>query len=218
MNDWQAILRRYKTAYASDPEALSIRTRTKNGEIIRLRPLQAQMDLVSIEDVRRLRDWRNRNPQAFLTELAASDESTRRYAVEVVGRAADRILFFVEDDRGHSFGHAGLDHIDPSRSYAELDNVVRGEGGPRGGMRAAVEALCAWARRELDVADIWVHVLADNPAAGFYEHIGFERRRVVSLRPTAERPGIVRWIETSDALPAGAGRVRQLLIMERPAA
>jgi RimJ/RimL family protein N-acetyltransferase len=218
VNDWQALLRRYKTSYATDPGSLSISAHTKVGESVRLRPLQANDDSIPDADIQRLCEWRNRNPRAFLTDLEASLESTRRYATQVIGGAVDRILFFVEDERGRAFGHVGLDHIDPVRSYAELDNIVRGDSGPAGAMRAAVEAMCGWAERELGISDFWVHVIGDNPAVGFYEHLGFRRMNILPLRPVEEPGGVRRWVPMTTP-PAGTeAGTRQLLIMERPAA
>lgn len=218
MTGWQALVRRYKTGYAADQQGLSIEARTRTGEAISLRPLQAISRLIPEQDISRLCEWRNQNPRSFLTDLKATPESTRRYATEIVGKAADRILFFVEDDQGRPFGHVGLDHIDPDHSYAELDNIVRGADGPRGAMRAAVEALCEWARRELGVEGFWVHVIADNPAVGFYEHLGFRQAKVIPLRPVNSSDGLVRWVEAAGAATARHDDVRQLLIMERRAA
>jgi RimJ/RimL family protein N-acetyltransferase len=218
VTDWQALVRRYKTGYAADPKGHSIEARTRTGEAISLRPLQAISRLIPDQDVRLLCQWRNQNPRAFLTDLQATPESTRRYATEILGKAADRILFFVEDDHGRPFGHAGLDHIDPGRSYAELDNIVRGGDGPRGAMRAAVEALCEWAGREFGIEDFWVHVIADNPAVGFYEHLGFRQMKVVPLRPRESSGGMVRWVNEPGAAPESAPQLRQLLMMERRAA
>jgi RimJ/RimL family protein N-acetyltransferase len=216
MTGWQALLRRYKNEYHADPTALTISSSTRSGARISLRPLQARPELLPEQDIDVLCRWRNLYPRSFLTELRATPAGTAHYATEVIGEAPDRILFFVEAEDAKPFGHVGLDHIDPDRSYAELDNIVRGETGPAGGMRAAVEALSQWARDQLGIEDLWVHVLGDNPAVGFYEHLGFQPVRVVALRRVRETPERIRWVEGVEGTPDG--ETRPLLIMERRAA
>lgn len=114
----------------------------------------------------------------------------------------------VHDMGGRAVGYMGLDYIDWSRRYGEADAVVRGEDAPKGFMRNALLGLLSWARDSLDLTEIGVRVLSDNPAVGFYEGIGFRVVRTVPLRVDGTQDGR-SWVED----PSLNEWVRQLIHM-----
>jgi RimJ/RimL family protein N-acetyltransferase len=191
------LVRRYKTEYSRDPSQWSISATTPAAQSITLRPLQAADQDVSQEDIERLTEWRNRNCHYFLTDFRATPERTRNWVVSVAGPDFSRILFLLDTEDGVTFGHVGLCNIDEDRSYCELDDIVRGDGGPKGAMTAAVEALSRWALETLCLDHLWVRVIADNPAASFYERLGFRFVKDVPLLRNADDPTTLRWQEAN---------------------
>jgi RimJ/RimL family protein N-acetyltransferase len=196
------LIARYKHEYDRDPEQLALRAQAAGGEPIRLRPLQAVDAHISPRDVTLLTQWRNQHRSAFLTDFEATDERTRRWLTTVAGPDNSRILFMVEAAGAIPFGHVGLCNVDDT--YGELDNIVRGGAAPRGAMLAAAHALCAWARSSLGLARIGVRVMADNPAVGFYEKLGFRQVKDIALAYQGAA-GEGRWLEL-DHPPSGADR------------
>jgi len=197
MADGRAIIYRFKNEYHLDPEGLSLAAVTSTRERIRLRPLQAKREYISLEDVHLLTQWRNQNRQHFLTDFTATTERTFRWVAEIIGPDLTRILFMLDAADGTTFGHVGLYDIQQEQSYCELDNIVRGRGGPKGAMRAAVETLCLWARETLRLKNIWVRVMADNPAVSFYTQLGFRLVKDMPLLRQVEAGDFVRWVEMS---------------------
>jgi RimJ/RimL family protein N-acetyltransferase len=186
------LIAKYKSQYHLDPDGLALRTRAATGEALRLRPLQASSAQLSHRDIALLTQWRNRYRRYFLTDFEATEERTLRWLTSIAGPDSSRILFMVETIDGEPFGHVGLCNVD--EIYGELDNVVRGGEGPEGSMAAAASAVCAWARSTLGLEQLWVRVLADNPAVIFYEKLGFRPVKDVPLnyQATSETG---RWIE-----------------------
>jgi RimJ/RimL family protein N-acetyltransferase len=202
---------RYKTEYPNDPVGLSLWSRAPTGERLRLRPLQATAAALTERDIELLTKWRNHHRRFFLTDFTATVEQTRAW---LVGSGGDptRILFMIEPEGGSPFGHAGLCNLRPADAYAELDNVVRGARGIRGGMTAAVTTLCEWAATSLGVTALWVRVMADNPAVSFYEKLGFRPKYDVPLE-LGRHGSKAFWMERPDHRTAD----RYLRYMERAA-
>jgi len=210
MNAHQRIAR-YKSEYRRDPAHFELRAHAAGGEPLRLRPLQAADAEISVRDVVLLTEWRNKYRSSFLTDFQATEERTRRWLTTVAGPDPSRILFMVEAAGGNPFGHVGLCNVDGT--YGELDNLIRGEEGPRGSMLAAALAVCAWARLDLGLERIGVRVMADNPAVGFYEKLGFRPVKDVALQYGGSA-GEGRWMELDDHT---AGADRYLRYMEQAA-
>jgi RimJ/RimL family protein N-acetyltransferase len=189
------LVRRYKTKYPRDPSQWSISASTRAAQSVTLRPLQAAGQDVSDEDIERLTEWRNHNCQYFLTDFITTPQRTRNWVISIAGPDLSRILFLLDTADGVTFGHVGLCNIDEGRSYCELDNIVRGSGGPKGAMAAAVEALSRWTLETLRLEHLWVRVIADNPAVSFYERLGFQFVKDVPLVRHADGPNIMRWQE-----------------------
>lgn len=202
---------RYKTEYRNDPQGLSLWSEAPSGERLRLRPLQGSAPGLSARDVELLTEWRNRYRRFFLTDFTATVEQTRAWLLKS-GSDPSRILFMIEPEGRSPFGHAGLCNLRPAKAYAELDNVVRGADGPRGGMTAAVTTLCEWAASSLGVTALWVRVMSDNPAVSFYEKLGFRRAYDVALELQCDGSKAV-WMERPDRRTAD----RYLRYMERAA-
>ena len=195
MSNPRELINRYKTQYHLDPEGLALRARAATGEHLRLRPLQSTAEQLSPRDVALLTEWRNHYRRYFLTDFVANNARTMRWLTSIAGPDSSRILFMVEASDGEPFGHVGLCGVDAA--YGELDNVVRGREAPKGSMAAAAAAVCAWARSTLGLEQLWVRVMADNPAIGFYEKIGFRAVKDVPLayRGTADEG---TWMEMGD--------------------
>jgi len=202
---------RHKSEYLNDPVGLSLWSQAPSGERLRLRPLQASAPRLTARDVALLTEWRNRYRRFFLTDFTATVEQTRTWLLKS-GSDPSRILFMIEPEGGSPFGHAGLCNLRPADAYAELDNVVRGADGPRGGMTAAVTTLCEWAASSLGVTTLWVRVMSDNPAVSFYEKLGFRRKYDVPLELGRDGSKAI-WLERPDRRTAD----RYLRYMERAA-
>jgi len=194
MIDVPATIARFKTGYAEDPAGCSLWA-TVSGARLRLRPLQSNPEHIAIRDIELLTQWRNQNHGRFLTDFEATPERTFRWLTVTAGPDLTRILFMLDSSDGRPFGHVGLCEIDPTRQYAELDNIVRGEGGPPGAMRAAVMSLTDWARNSLGLDHLAVRVMADNPAVGFYERLGYRFVRDIPVASGRE----LRFMERSAA-------------------
>ncbi len=190
------VIAKYKSQYSLDPEGLTLRTSAASGEALRLRPLQASKTQISARDVALLTQWRNKYRPYFLTDFRATEEQTTLWLTSIAGPDPSRILFMVEANDGEPFGHVGLCNV--NERYGELDNVVRGGVGPKGSMSAAAAAVCGWARSILGLEQLWVRVMADNPAVTFYENLGFRRVRDVPLEYQAGGEA-GRWIEVGNA-------------------
>lgn len=198
--------------------SLHLVAETTRGERVTLRPLPSSAQGISQADVQRLTTWRNQNRQFFLTDFEATRERTRRWLDEQAGPDPTRVLFMLDAADGTTFGHVGLCEIEARPGYCELDNIVRGEGGPKGAMLAATETLCGWATETLGLHDVWVRVMADNPAVGFYQKLGFSTVKDVLLRQSREGDGFVRWLEVGAAGSEPAipeARLRYLRYMRR---
>jgi RimJ/RimL family protein N-acetyltransferase len=220
MDSVEALIFRLKYESHLSPENTALSVAAPGGELIRMRPLPAVAEQVSPGDVALLTDWRNRNREYFLTNFIATEERTHQWVVGVIGPDLSRILFMLDDAVGQTFGHVGLCNIEPAASYAELDNIVRGDGGPKGAMAATVQALCGWTREALGLRRLAVRVMADNPAVGFYERLGFRFVKDTPLRKEQEADSLLRWVvvpeEAAPSLASSRPAERYLRYMELP--
>jgi len=164
-----------------------------------LRPVATDMAFLNSTDVLMLTEWRNRFPDAFLTQFRANESRTRRWLTEVVGPDDTRILFMVEDAHLRTIGYMGLASIDWTVGSAEADAVVRGAAAPPGTMTKALLTLLAWGRAQLSLSSFAVRVRSDNTAVEFYRKLGFHEVKRVPLRKVQESD-MIRWVE-DPALP-----------------
>jgi hypothetical protein len=56
-------------------------------------------------------------------------------------------------------------------------------------MRSAFSCLVNWAKVDLGISEVWVRVLSDNPAVGFYELCGFSQVKETPLYETRGQHG-----------------------------
>jgi RimJ/RimL family protein N-acetyltransferase len=144
------------------------------------------------EDVIKLTNWRNQNVHSFLTEFEATPQRTRNWLTQLVANDMSRTLFMVEEVGYIPIGYIGLAFIDYSTQSAEADSVVRGTPNHPGIMSKALTTLINWANIKLEVKQIGVRVLADNPAIAFYQKFGFQevRREALKLERSSD---MVAW-------------------------
>ena len=161
-----------------------------------LRPVATAVEFLDSTDVQMLTDWRNRFPDAFLTQFSANDSRTRRWLTQVVGPDDTRILFMVDDTHARTIGYMGLAFIDWKAGSAEADAVVRGATAPRGTMTKTLLTLLEWGRVQLCLSTFGVRVRSDNTSLEFYRKAGFQEVRRVPLRKVQETD-MIRWVEDS---------------------
>lgn len=180
MSNGQQLLRYLKNTSGSGGVELVLRI--PQFESYFLRPIPTRSDFLNPDDVVCLTEWRNRNAYSFLTEFLATESRTSTWLSHSVHDDPGKILFMIENKLGSPIGHMGLSSTDWKLSYVEVDAVVRGAASEKGLMSAALLSLIEWARNQLEIKNIGVRVLSDNPALTFYEKIGFTERRRVPLR------------------------------------
>ena len=164
-----------------------------------LRPVGVRPGYVHPGDVRALTEWRNRFPNAFLTEFEATEARTLAWLTGPVAEDDGKILFMADTLDRRTFGYLGLDAIDWERGTGEADAVVRGGEAPSGAMALGLTALLRWARGALGLETLSVRVLADNPALAFYVRTGFVEEHRIPLRREQRAPGEVAWVEDAAA-------------------
>jgi len=162
--------------------------------IVLLRPIGTSPNQFLHEDALVLTNWRNRFVTSFLTEFEATLQRTINWLISEVAANENKILFMVESLAGDRLGYLGLDQIDWEKGHGEADSVVRGVENHQGFMGQSLCVLMQWALSALGLKQINVRVLADNPALGFYSHIGFFETGRVPLRKVHEGR-LVRWYE-----------------------
>jgi RimJ/RimL family protein N-acetyltransferase len=165
-----------------------------------MRPLATRPERIDPADVRRLTEWRNRFVSAFLTEFMATDSRTTHWIADHVGPSPRKILFMLDDPNDRTFAYMGLDQIDWTRRYGEVDAIVRGEDAPRGVMTIALQTLVHWAQCALGLRQVGVRVRSDNSALRFYEKCGFVEVDRVPLH-REEEPAMARYVEGTDDAP-----------------
>lgn len=126
---------------------------------------------------------RNANINSFLTFFTATADRTRQWLVGSVASDSSRILFALKDVySGRLYGYMGLAYGDASGSRIEGDAIVKySEQTEPGLMRAAFMQLIEWVRKDLGIKEIWIRVLSDNPALGFYQRCGFKPLSISAL-------------------------------------
>lgn len=148
----------------------------------RLRFIPTHPETISSSDVSLLSLWRNRYKTSFLTEFTATDDQTRQWLINIVGKDETKSLFMLESLDGEAIGYMGIAYIDWKKGYGEADAVVRGSEAPKGAMSIALSALIHWAKTELGLKKIGVRVRSDNTAIQFYRKLGFQMIKQVPLR------------------------------------
>lgn len=148
-----------------------------------LYPICCHADKTDRSVIEMLTAARNANISSFLTFFAATADRTRQWLVNSVASDSSRILFSLKDvQSGELYGYMGLAYGDPSGSRIEGDAIVRYLDQTEPGlMRAAFMQLVEWVRTDLGIKEIWIRVLSDNPALGFYQRCNFKSLSVSPL-------------------------------------
>lgn len=168
-----------------------------NNYFLRLVPTNPNH--LDVFDIKLLTTLRNRYAKSFLTEFDANDGQTANWLAKVVHVDDSRILFIIENERNERLGYMGLAYIDWNNSYVEADAIVSGGSTPKGLMTCALKTLLVWAMQFLQLKNVGVRVLSDNPALIFYKKMGFIETKRVPLR-RVEKEGLTAWVEDSSLI------------------
>lgn len=153
------------------------------GTAYALCPINCNPDKIDMGTVRMLTEARNENASSFLTYFTASPDKTLNWLAHTVANDDSRILFaLVESGTGELYGYMGLAYGDSTGSRIEGDAIVRYRKTAEPGlMKKAFLQLIQWIRTDMGIEDVWVRVLADNPAVDFYKRCGFVIQQKVAL-------------------------------------
>jgi len=139
-----------------------------------LSPICCDATIIDDKAVTMLTNARNMNASSFLSYFTATNERTRLWLISNVAKEQTKILFAVKHSlSGELYGYMGLAYGDSKGTYIEADAIVRYSEKKSGLMSAAFTTLIEWTRFDVGIENIWVRVLADNPAIFFYEKCGF---------------------------------------------
>jgi len=177
-----------------------------------LHPVNCREGRIDRSVVQMLTSARNMHADSFLTKFVATPARTELWLSQYVAADPTRILFTVRDFiSGEFYGYMGLAYGDPTGSRIEGDAIVRFSDSLLPGlMKAAFIRMVEWASQDIGISEVWVRVLADNPAVAFYEACGFERTREAplyenrgasgDLEELSEDPQVESWLLSDRAL------------------
>lgn len=148
-----------------------------------LHPIDCRKEHINASIVAMLTDARNTHRNSFLTYFTATPERTTRWLTGPVASDPTRILFSLQETRSNKlYGYMGLGYGDPGGSRIEGDAIVRHATHTEPGlMRLAFLRLVEWVRCSIGIREIWIRVLSDNPAVGFYQRCNFVKASEVPL-------------------------------------
>jgi hypothetical protein len=90
--------------------------------------------------------WHRSLLAVFAFQMPMSAGGVRRWLMEQVLEAPERLLFWVRDIAGHMVGHVGLSRFDFAERTVAVRDVVCGVGGAEAILAEAVETLKTWVR------------------------------------------------------------------------
>jgi hypothetical protein len=168
-------------------------------------PICCQSDKTDDAVIGMLTAARNANTSSFLTFFAATSDRTRQWLVNSVASDSSRILFVLKDIySGGLYGYMGLAYGDALGSRIEGDAIVRySEQTEPGLMRTAFMQLVEWVRKDLGIKEVWIRVLSDNPALGFYQRCSFESIYVSPLYEIRNSDGVIEAL--TESVNSGSG-------------
>lgn len=166
-----------------------------------LYPVSCNADSINEDIVDMLTAARNANTNSFLTFFNATNDRTRAWLVNSVAADSTRILFALKSlDAGKLYGYMGLAYGDAAGTRIEGDAIVRySEQTEPGLMRTAFVQLVEWVRKGLGINEIWIRVLSDNPAVGFYHRCGFSLISNAPLHETMNSAGELEALSESSS-------------------
>lgn len=140
-----------------------------------LEPINCKADKIDNSVVEMLTNARNSNANSFLTIFTATTDRTKNWLVNYVANDSVRILFVLKEiNTSNLYGYMGLAYGDDFGTRIEGDAIVKySEITEAGLMRKAFVQLVEWVSKGLGINEIWIRVLSDNPALGFYERCNF---------------------------------------------
>jgi RimJ/RimL family protein N-acetyltransferase len=146
-------------------------------------------------DVASMVEWRNLHPRAFFTWFEAREEATQRWLEETYSQAPlDLMVMLINQHTGQAWGHLALSAFNDQDRSCELGRVLRGvSASSPGGMRRAINALLAWANREMGLERVHLEVFESNARAiACYRDCGFQLTERWPLTATQEGAN-TRW-------------------------
>lgn len=105
--------------------------------------------------------WREASSIAFLTRTAVTEETMHQILNNYISALPDYILFFIADDK-HLYGQVGLNDFAFQKHECCIDGLYIESNAPKGLAAAACETIFAWAKKSLDIKNIFNHVVASN--------------------------------------------------------
>jgi hypothetical protein len=103
-------------------------------------------DAGSTAAIERLLSWHSSLLAVFAFQMSMTPAGQRRWLMEQVLEAPERLLFWVRDIAGHVIGHVGLSRFDFAERTVAVRDVVCGVGGAEAVLAEAVETLKTWVR------------------------------------------------------------------------
>ncbi|TSC77204.1 MAG: perosamine synthetase [Parcubacteria group bacterium Gr01-1014_31] len=141
--------------------------------------------------------WRQENQRWYPERFEITVEGTTRWLRNAVLQAPDRLLAWLQTPAGEYVGHLGLFRCNFAERHCEIDSILRGRADLLpGAMTPAVQTLMDWAFTALDLHELRLKVMTDNPRAiRLYERTGFTPTGVIPLYKKTLPDGTLRWVE-----------------------
>lgn len=209
---YQILFPYLKEAVATNRSKFVLQVKDTDYELV---PVNCSEKHVDPEIIALLTQARNANPSSFLTMFTATEERTRKWLTQVVGKEDNRILFMLKNKSKKSYyGYMGLAFGNSERSYIEADAVVRTDKNIiRGLMKASLTRLLQWVGSDLKINNIGVRVLSDNDALAFYNKCGFIKQKTEDLYEAKDASGKVLALETNQQFVGQEKSKRSLCYM-----
>ena len=140
-----------------------------------LRPI-TYFDIGDDSVINNLTNWRNENISAYLNHQLATFEGTRRWLSKFILDNKKKILLIFFSENNEPIGHMELaDGLD-TKSYIEMDNIVRGfKSIVPGIITLALYDLITWVFLHSNVEKVYLRVFSDNrKGLNMYKKLKFE--------------------------------------------
>lgn len=188
-------LKEVKNAKPADIDKYCLPVGNKSGFNGRLRPITAST-LENSAEIKLLADWRESVLYWWPEKHKVTAEGTKKWADNALMKMADRVLFFVEDEKKKPVGHVGLYRFNYHEKYCEIDNIIRGDDkAPKGTMFEACKTLLNWAFKDLGIETAYLRVASDNERAiKLYEKLGYKEIQRFPLMHVTDK-GVEKWVD-----------------------
>ena len=175
------IIKREIIRMKTDPTFL-LPVKNYNSLVGFLRPI-TYFDIGDDSIINNLTNWRNENITAYLNHQLATFEGTRRWLSKFILDNKNKILFILYSENNEPIGHMGLaDGLD-TKSYIEMDNIVRGiKSIVPGIITLALYDLITWVFLHSNADKVYLRVFSDNlKALNMYKNLKFKEEKRFSL-------------------------------------